>query len=486
MGPLTIAHIVDELKQRLTGGIVSKIHQPAERHLVIKVFVRGREERLLICTHPKFPRIHLTDRAFENPPSPPRFAALLRSRIGGAIIEDISQLDEERIVHIRLKKKEEGGELKSYTLIVELTGKSSNVILTDRSGTVIEALRHFPVEGSVRPVLPGLRLEPLPKGPSAGGGEEPLERREGESWNSAVDRYYNGLEREERLAARRRNLRAAVSGALKKARRKLENLQKDRAGALKNLELEKTGTLLTANFHLLKRGMSSVELDDIYSTPPKKVTIELDPSLDPEKNIERFFKKARKAKKALSLLKDRIPEVEGEVDYIEGLMFALESAETEEDLDALEAELIEAGYIRQKPSFVSKLKREKRAEPFKRARTSEGFTLLYGKSGPGNDLLLRKYSSPEDLWFHAKGVPGSHVILKRDKREPTERAVEEAAAVAAYHSKHRDSTKAEVIYTEAVNVKKPKGARPGMVVVKKYRTIMVRPERPESILKESS
>ena len=474
IGPVLLGHIVDELKARLTGGVVSKIHQPGDRLLIIRVFVRGREERLLISTHPRFSRMHLTESVFENPRTPPRFAAFLRSRIGGARIEDIFQIDRERIVHIRLARKE-GEELKPYTLVLELTGKSSNIILLDGSGIVLDALRRFPVEGSVRPVVPGLRLEPLPKGPRMERPEEPVEKRNGETWNSATDRFYFALERDEMLASKKRELRAVIKGALKKAERKLKNLMDDRERANKNLELEKTGSLLSANFNLLKRGMSSVELEDIYCTPPKKVTIELDPQVGPKENIERFFKKARKAKKALELLKERIPEVEEEIIYIDGLMFELDSAETTEDLRVLEAELMEAGYLKKKPVQKTLLKGGKRAGPVKKAATSDGFTLIYGRSGAGNDLIIKKYSSPGDLWFHAKGVPGSHVLLKADKRKPTERAVEEAAALAAFLSRNRTSAKAEVIYTEAGNVKKPKGAKPGMVVVKEFKTIMVRP-----------
>jgi predicted ribosome quality control (RQC) complex YloA/Tae2 family protein len=259
-------------------------------------------------------------------------------------------------------------------------------------------------------------------------------------------------------------LRRSIKEAEKRLTRKLENLFNDKKKSEGNLRKSRLGELLVANFGKLKRGLTEIEVEDYYQTPLVKINIPLDGRLGPKENVDRYFKRARKAKTSLKLLKTRIPKVESELEYIKGLLFGWEAMEGDEDMEALmEAlfeELIEGGYLKEKP--LTFRKEPVLAEPVRRQTSSEGFEILSGKSGPGNDLLVKKYAKEGDLWFHAKGLPGSHVLLKAGRQRPTDRAVEEAAGVAAYYSKGRTSTKVEVIYADARNVKKPKGAKPGM------------------------
>jgi predicted ribosome quality control (RQC) complex YloA/Tae2 family protein len=469
MGPELIKKVVSELEESLRAGIVKKVFQPDERDVYLRVFVRGRQELLVISTNPRYPRIHLTETRPESPPAPKRFCAFLRSRITDALIEEITQVEGERIVRIGFKKGPE-----SFTLTAELTGKSSNIILLDEKDVVLDALRHFPPEGSARAVVPGLSLEPLPPG---GGKEEKLIPKEkGTGWNEAADLYYAELiERYENEKGRNR-LGRSIREAEKRSKRKLGNLIGDKRKAEENIERSKLGELLVANFKKIEKGMAEIEAEDYYQTPPAPVKIPLDRRLNPKENVDRYFKRAKKAKTTLKMLKNRIPGVERELEYIRGLLYEWGSVESEEDIEGLREELIEAGYLKEKPLTMRK-EPAVVAEPVRRFTSKEGFEILAGKSGPGNDLLVKKYAKAGDVWFHAKGVPGSHVLLKargRGKR-PTDKAIEEAAGVAAYYSKNRPSTKAEVIYTESKNVKKPRGAKPGMVVVREYRTVVVRP-----------
>jgi predicted ribosome quality control (RQC) complex YloA/Tae2 family protein len=476
MGPGLIEKVASELDTRLRSAIVSKLHQPDERDVYLRVFVRGRQELLLISTNPKHPRIHLTTTRPEAPPAPKRFCAFLRSRITNAKIEKIAQLEGQRIVHIGLKKGPE-----AFTLVIELTGKSSNVILLDEKGNVLDALRHFPIKGSVRAVVPGLHLAPLP--PAEVKEEGLVPKAEEKSWNEAAEDFYSGLvgkEEEQRLKTR---LRRSIKEAEKRAKRKLENLMGDKKRAEESIERARLGELLTANFTKLKRGMTEVEVEDYFkaTTPPTPIKIPLDPKLNPQENVDRFFKRARKARTTLKLLKTRIPGVERELEYIRGLVYEWEHAQEEEDLmeglmEALFEELIEAGYLKEKPLTFRKAPVV--TEPVRRFTSKEGFEIMAGKSGPGNDLLVKRYAKEGDIWFHAKGVPGSHVLLKAKgkRKRPTEGAIVEAASYAAWYSKNRASTKAEVIYTDAKNVRKPKGAKPGMVVVREYKSIVVRPK----------
>ncbi len=473
MGPRLLKRIVSELDSTLRGGVVSRVHQPDARNIIFKVFARGRQHNLIISTHPTLSRIHLTARRYPNPPVPLRFCAFLRSRLNDARIERLSQLDDERIVRIGFVKrdKEDRETTYRYTLVAELTGKSSNVILLDEDGVVLDALRYFH-PGAARTVVPGVRLAPLtlPEGLSMK--EEEITPQEGETWNQAADRYYSRLVDAEELEAEKRRLRQVIKRAAQRAKRKLENLIGDRRKAEADIQCSRLGELLLANFKRIEKGMTGIEVEDYYATPPQRVRIPLDPALSPRENVDRYFKRARKAKTALAMLKDRIPEVEREIEYIEGLLCEWECMETREDAEALREELIEAGYLR--PPAGEGTGRPV-AEPVRRFLSKDGFEILCGKSGRGNDLLVRRYASRGDLWFHAKGVPGAHVLLKTGGRRPTEEAVEEAACIAAYYSKARSSAKVEVIFADAANVQKPKGARPGTVTVREYRTVVVRP-----------
>lgn len=477
MVPDLIRDVIEELNARIVGGVVSRVHQPDERNIILRVFLRGREERLLISCHPAFPRIHLTEEAFINPPAPLRFCAFLRSRLIDARVVSIRQTDNERIVSIELKKGFDDAS-ESFILVAELTGKSSNIILTDKDGIVLDALRYFPPETSVRAVVQGIRLIPLGPVPVHRDGVR-IAKGDYPGWNEAVDSYFSDLVRLEQFTLEKNRIKRVIQDAAKKAGRKLENLKGDLAKAEKWLADRLTGELLTANYHLIKRGASEVSAIDYTVIPPEVVRVEIDKALTPKENCERYFKRARKGKKALEVLSQRIPETQEELEYISGLVYELECVTTWQELEELKGELVEGGYMK-KTSLEAGMVKEaviEKAEPVRRYLSSEGFEVLCGKSGTGNDLIVRKYAAKEDIWFHVKGLPGSHILIKVAGRagELTKKTIEEAASLAAFHSKGREAGKVEVIYAEARHVKKPKGAKPGLVTVSEFKSVYVRP-----------
>jgi len=472
MGPKLLEKITTELNVGLKDGVVSRIHEPDERTIIFKVFSKGRTEVLVISAHPLFSRMHISAREFTNPAAPPRFAAYLRSRITNARIEAFEQAKGERIVRIKLIKKIDG-QWSAFVLVAELTGKSSNIILCDAENVVLDALRHFG-PGSSREVWPGRTLSLLPTAPPMK--EEYAEKKEGETWNEAADRHYSALINEETLALEKNRLRRVIVEAEKKAGRKLKNLKGDESRAGVGLQYERLGEILSSNYGKLKRGMREIEADDYTVYPPEKITISLDEKLGPKENLEKLFKRAKRAKTAISLLRDRIPGVEKELEYLASLMYEWESIETREDVAELRDELMKEGYIKEQVAAAPR--EEERATPIRKYASTDGFEILCGKSGAGNDLIVKEYAKDEDIWFHAAKIPGSHVLIKTAGRskELTKKTIEEAAAICAYHSKAREAGKVEVIYTEARNVKKPRGAKPGMVTVREYKSIMVRPK----------
>lgn len=478
MGPILLKRVVDELGAEITGGIVSRVHQPDARTVILKVFARGATHFLLISAHPALGRLHLTGSGFSNPPTPLRLCAFLRSRITGARIDSVIQSPGEKIVSIRLKKGY-GAEEEVFSLVAELTGKSANIILVDGNNIVLDSLKRFPPESSARAVAPGVALKPL--APLTGEArEEEVKRLEGESWNEAARRHYSALAFEETGQADARRLRRVVAQAEKKAMRKLQNIIGDRERADGELGFYKLGELLASNLGNAKRGMEGVEAVDYTEAGPEKVTIPLDKKLSPKENMEKYFKRARKARVALGMLKDRIPAQEKEIEYIGSLYFSIDDAEGAEELGAVERELMDGGYI--KAVKEKEIEKTPRALPLRRFTSSEGFEVLCGKSGAGNDMIVKECAHKEDIWLHASSMPGSHVLIKVAGRrdELTKKTIEEAASFAAWHSKARGAGKVEVVYTEAKHVRKPPGAKPGMVTITGFKSIRVRPRDMEA------
>lgn len=478
MGPVLLRHITLELDEKLTGGVVSKVHQPDEKNVVIRVFRGGAEERLLISAHPRFARMHLTGRAFKNPPAPLRFCAFLRKRITNARVDSVRQNPGERIVRIGLKKKTDDS-IETLTLVAELTGKSANVILLNSAETVLDAMRYFDPETSVRAVVPGIPLIPLPPAPAKPSTGDEVEKKEGASWNEAADRHYSALLDDEAFTLEKSRLRKTINEAAKKATRKLDNLLGDKKKAEAEKEYGRLGELIVYNLGKIRRGAPEAELIDYTLTPPAAVPVKLDPKLSPKENAEKYFKRAKKAKVALGLLAERVPKAEEEIEYIDTLAYGLDELDSGADLTMLRDELVEGGYLKEMTGKAAAGPAEK-AEPIRSFTSSEGFELLCGKSGTGNDLIVKKYAANEDIWFHVSKMPGSHVLIKVAGRgaELTKKTIEEAASLAAWHSKARNASKVEVIYSEARHVRKPRGAKPGTVTVKEHKTILVRPKEP--------
>ncbi len=467
------------------------MHQPTARTIIIKVFARGTDSRLLVSTDPGSPRAHLTAERPENPVAPPRFCAYLRSRITNARVDSVEQVPNERILRLGLRKRTDGG-YEEMTLVCELTGKSSNIILVDTDGVVCDSLKRFPAASSVRAVEPGVVLEPLPPAPGGAAAALPFDRVEGESWNEAADRFYTVLDEESTFEAETARVGRAIKKAIKRTRRKLVNLERDNAGAEDGFAGYKLGELLMANLHEIKRGSTEARLVDYTVVPPTEVTVPIDPALAPRENAERYFKKAKKSRRALEMLKTRVPETEREIARLEGFLHELDGARDEADVRAVAARLTDGGYRLeekrgQAPGGRGAGERHRPGQggggsvKARRFMSSEGFELLCGRSGADNDLIVTRLAAPGDIWFHAEGVPGSHVIIRvaGRERELGRATIEEAAALAAYHSKARGGMKVDVIYSHARNVRKPRGAKPGLVTVREHKSIRVKPAEPE-------
>jgi len=280
----------------------------------------------------------------------------------------------------------------------------------------------------------------------------------------------------------RRRMRKALLAQLSDAKKALETRKEHQLNALARAkEKEKYrvyGELVTANLHQIDRGAEEVRVTNWYDPEQREITIALDPSLEPSANAQRLFRRYNKLKRTEKRARQELAGIMNQLDYLEEMEYLLESAEDTDTLASLQDELRREGVIK-KPKAGGD-KREKHVKPYHAFRSSEGHTVYAGKNSRGNDLLATRMARAEDIWLHAKDLAGSHVIIRMPAGKDPEELGDtllEAAQIAAYYSKGRASSNVPVDYTRAKHVRKPRGARPGMVIYDHQQTLWVTPDR---------
>ena len=290
-----------------------------------------------------------------------------------------------------------------------------------------------------------------------------------DSFSSMMDGYFAERDRLERIRQRAHDIITLINNAEARTNRKLAIQREALLGAEHAEEYKRRGELITANLYRLQRGATSFETIDYYDESAPTVTIELDPRLSPSANAQRCFKLYNKAKTAKIVLTEQIALWESELLYLESVKSFIERSECEDDLAEIRDELYGSGYASRMKGYKPPRKIKSTPYTFK---TTGGFTVLVGKNNVQNDKLTFKTASKDDLWFHTKDIPGSHVILVTDGEEPGDIDYTEACQVAAYYSQAKGDNVA-VDYTRVKNIKKPQGAKPGFVTYKTNYTAYV-------------
>lgn len=294
--------------------------------------------------------------------------------------------------------------------------------------------------------------------------------------SEAIDRFYRAREMKEQLRSKSADLihvvKANIDRCEKKVRIHVSTLEE-------NAELDKYrlyGELITANIYQLKKGMDRCSLLNYYSAEESYIEIPLDVNLTPQENAQWYFRKYNKAKTAHAYASEQLKLSRRELDYLENVLYSLEEATSSESIEEIREELRDQGYIRK-----SSLRRKNtpKSEPYQ-FTTSEGYPVWVGRNNLQNDELTLKQAKPTDMWLHTKNIPGSHVILRIPEPIP-DKSLLEAAAMAAWFSKARNSSRVEVDYTRVKYVRKPSGAKPGMVVYVNYNTVIVDPVKPQGM-----
>ena len=295
--------------------------------------------------------------------------------------------------------------------------------------------------------------------------------REMPSASETLDAFYAERDLRARMKQRANDLFKLLMTRMERVSRKLQNQRQELLETDKMEQDKLRGDLLSANLYRITKGDTAAIVENFYDESCPQVSIPLQVNLTPSQNAQRYYTLYRKAATAKEKLAEQIAQGEAELQYLESVFDVLSRADSETELLLLRDELQQQGYIRSRSK-----QKPPRQQPPMLYESSDGFPILVGRNNRQNDQLTLKTAAKNDLWLHTQNIPGSHVILVTDGAEPSETAIREAAVLAAYHSKARDSAQVPVDFTKVRYVKKPNGAKPGMVIFTNQQTLYVKPD----------
>ena len=531
-------HMTEELRHELLGGRIQKINQPFDQELVLQIRSNRQSHKLLLSAHSVFGRVQLTETTFENPAVPNTFIMVMRKYLQGAVIEAIQQVENDRILEISVSNKNEIGDSVAVTLVIEIMGKHSNIILLDKaSGKIIEAIKHVGFsQNSYRTILPGSTYVAPPQtgslNPFTVGDEKLFEILQTENLepkrlqqifqglgrdtatelsgrltadklktfrsffaspthpslteksfsallfsdsktqmstlSELLDTFYKDKAERDRVNQQASELIRRVENELEKNRKKLGKQEEELLATENAEEFRQKGELLTTFLHQVPNDQNQVELDNYYTG--EKILITLDKALTPNQNAQRYFKRYQKLKEAVKHLTSLIEETRNTILYLESVETALAQASLSEIAEIRE-ELIQTGFIRRR----QREKIQKRQKPEKYLATDGQTIILVGRNNLQNDELTFKMAKKDELWFHAKDIPGSHVVITGNL-QPSDEVKTDAAELAAYFSKARLSNLVQVDMIEIKKLNKPTGGKPGFVTYTGQKTLRVTPD----------
>ena len=350
-------------------------------------------------------------------------------------------------------------------------GPEGRAALLDR----VEALRDTVKEFRYTPLMISMNERPkdfsfLPIGQYQGAAEV----RAYPSFSLLLDDFFAQRDQQERVRQKGQDLIRQVTNARDRTRRKIANQEKELAATRDRDRLRQLGDILTSNFWQMEKGMARLRAADFYDPEGKEIDIKLDPLLTPQQNAAKYYKEYNKAKTAEEMLTIQLDKGRKELDYLNSVLEAISLAEGERDLGEIRQELVDTGYLR--PGKTARVRGKRVTSKPMEFMSTSGLRISVGKNNSQNDLLTCKLAGKGDIWFHTQKIHGSHVILWTEGEQPDLQSLNEAACLAAWFSQARDSSKVPVDYTPARYVKKPGGARPGMVVYTTYETAWVKPD----------
>ncbi|NLI57896.1 MAG: fibronectin/fibrinogen-binding protein [Clostridium sp.] len=294
-----------------------------------------------------------------------------------------------------------------------------------------------------------------------------------DSINNVLDIFYSSKDNIERLTQKKASIFKVLNNSIDRCNKKITIYQDIMRESAERDKYKLFGELIISNIYCIPKNSEKVSLLNYYSSDNEYVEVPLDKNLLPQENAQKYFKKYTKSKTAYIHASKQLKETYLELEYLESVSHNLENCKNLSEIEEIREELILAGYLEAKRKNKNK-KDTLKSTPLK-YKSSDGLTIYVGKNNVQNDTLTLKTASSNDIWLHTKNIPGSHVIIRKQKGDIPKSTLEEAALLAAYHSKAKMSAQVEVDYTTVKNVKKPKGAKPGMVTYVNYKTVFVTP-----------
>ena len=463
------------LADRLPGTRLERIVQPDDFTVVLRLRTFGN---LLLSCKPELARVSLVEEVPPAPAAPLQFAQLLRARVSGARVSGVRIAGEDRQAAVAL---DAGGEC--FELILSILGSRSNLYLTTGEGVVLGALRRL--EETRRELAVG---EPW-RDPPSRVPREGSDRWAGEPdhrYLSAIEEAYRKLEAARKAEELARRIGQALNREMEFLDRKASNLALDRGAAEDTEEMRRKGELLKGVLHEVRPGNSSVAAEDFETGEP--VTIPLDPQLSPAANLEEYFERYHREARRREALEEQMREVAASRAALGLLRTDLQTLDSA-DVETLEKfaarpevrRLLARHAPKRKGAGVPRPRGAAKKSDVpgrllpKRYRSTDGLEIWVGRSDEGNDYMTTRLARGNDLFFHLEGAPGSHVILRTEGRaDPPAASVLEACELAVHHSRQKGATRADVHVSPVKNVRKPAGAKPGLVYVARGKTIHLR------------
>lgn len=559
----TLKALADELALNIISGKIEKINQPEKDEIIFYIH-KDKTRILVISVNANCPRIHLTDEKKDNPYIAPSFLMLLRKRLQGSRIENLSLVGYDRIIRIDFKGRNEMSDEITHTLYIELLGRYSNIILCDEKQIIIEALRHIYPENSFRCVLPKIKYELPPNAKlnpyqkdkiitalssasdtpilnkllSAVSGFSSITAREllfrtgidendknvsvdkinliadsikslyeiskgkdyspcyrlndknedffvfpylhtqeqyvkTETLNKAVSICSLERDRKTRLLSESKLVATAIKNAIKKTENALSQ-GKQRLFDAKNYEEDRIkGELITNNIYQIKKGMPSVHVYNYYTD--SLVKIALDVQKTPAQNAQAYYKKYTKAKRTVEISTEQIKQTEKKLEYLYSLKSCLELCFLPSEIEGIKQEAISAGLLENKTKKSDKTKKSLALPP--KEYCIDGFKIYRGRNNIDNEFITFSIAKDEDVWLHVKDLHGSHVLIKSNGKDISNKILQVGAEIAGYYSEGKQSYKVSVDYCLKKYVKKNPNGIKGAVIYTNYKTAYVSPKQ---------
>lgn len=554
--------VVAELNTLVSEGKINKIFEPNKNEIIIGIYSKGKNLALNINIDPVNYRINLTTHSKPNPKIVYNFCMVLRKHLTSGTIKKVYMNELDRIIYIDIDCYNELNDHITKTLIIELMGKHSNIILINSDGIIIDSLRHLnKLDNSLRDILPGYKYIEIENSKLdfqsstfdsfyknikennvskissaisncfAGFSKSGviytldslnikddvniavsdykkiytyfsellkqnisdiscteinlLDKKDFYITNASskdilinffIDDFYFDKEVREKFESTKSNTLRSLLGKTKKLSDKLKNIDSKIKECSKIETYKLYGELITSNLYRIPNyNQENITLENYYDNN-NPISIPLDSTISPSANAKKFFKKYRKLQNTVSIIEKQKEAIKLELDYLDSIVYEINNCA---NLDELEAIISEDYGISNVKKDESTKKTKKPVANMPTEYKIDGYTILVGKNNKQNDNLTCKIAKKNDLWFHTKDIHGSHVVLRLDKnKKATDSIIYKCATIAAYYSKAKLSQNVPVDYTFIKYVRKPNGAKPGMVIYTDNKTLYVNPKSP--------